>query len=40
MNNNAQKIIEAAKSQFGITLMSKNAYCIVDGTNAYIQLSA
>ena len=26
--------------ELGITLMSKNAYIVVDGTNAYIQLSA
>ena len=32
--------IPSGTSELGITLMSKNAYCIVDGTNAYIQLSA
>lgn len=32
--------LPSGTSELGITLMSKNAYCIVDGTNAYIQLSA
>lgn len=29
-----------SSGELGITLMSKNAYIVVDGTNAYIQLSA
>lgn len=32
--------LPSGTSELGVTLMSKNAYCIVDGTNAYIQLSA
>lgn len=32
--------LPSGTSELGVTLMSKNAYIVVDGTNAYIQLSA
>ena len=32
--------LPSGSGELGITLMSKNAYIVVDGTNAYIQLSA
>lgn len=40
MSIDVSSYLPSGMSEFGITLMSKNAYCIVDGTNAYIQLSA
>lgn len=37
---NISSYLPSGTSELGVTLMSKNAYIVVDGTNAYIQLSA